>query len=62
MDIAAGLALLSQATSIVKNSRQIEKGFDVAALKAQMAELYGTLADVKIARIDARQRREDQAT
>jgi hypothetical protein len=46
----------------VKNSRQIEKGFDVAALKAQMAELYGTLADVKIARIDARQRREDQAT
>jgi hypothetical protein len=46
MDVAAGLALLGQATSIVKNLRDIEKGFDVAALKVQMADLYGTLADV----------------
>ena len=55
MDVAAGLALLGQATSIVKNLRDIEKGFDVAALKVQMAELYGTLADVKIALSDARE-------
>lgn len=55
MDIAAGLTLLGQATSIVKNLRDIEKGFDAAALKAQMAELYGTLADVKIALSDARE-------
>jgi hypothetical protein len=55
MDIAAGLTLLGQATSIVKNLRNIEKGFDVAALKVQMAELYGTLADVKIALSDARE-------
>ncbi|MGY2906561.1 hypothetical protein [Bradyrhizobium sp. URHC0002] len=55
MDIAAALSLLGQATNIVKNLREVEKGFDVAALKAQMAELYGTLADVKIALSDARE-------
>lgn len=55
MDIAAGLALLGQATGIVKNLREIDKGFDVAALKSQMAELYGTLADVKILLSDARE-------
>ncbi|MBP0111063.1 hypothetical protein [Bradyrhizobium vignae] len=55
MDISAGLALLGQATNIVKNLRDIEKGFDVAALKVQMADLYGTLADVKIALSDARE-------
>lgn len=55
MDVAAGLTLLGQATSIVKNLRDIEKGFDVAALKVQMAELCGTLADVKIALSDAKE-------
>ncbi|MGY3239960.1 DNA repair exonuclease SbcCD ATPase subunit [Bradyrhizobium sp. USDA 4448] len=55
MDIAAGLTLLGQATTIVKNLRDIDKGFDVAALKVQMADLYGTLADVKIALSDARE-------
>lgn len=55
MDIAAGLSLLSQATSIVKNLREIDKSFDVAAIKSQMAELYSTLADVKIALSDARE-------
>lgn len=55
MDIATGLALLGQATGIVKDLREIDKGFDGAALKAQMADLYGTLADVKIALSDARE-------
>ena len=49
MDLGAGLTLLSQATVIVKDLRDIDKGFDVAALKAKMADLYSTLADVKIA-------------
>ena len=44
MDIAAGLTLLGQATNIVKGLREIDKGFDLAALKARMADLYGTLA------------------
>lgn len=55
MDIASGLALLAQATGIVKDLREIDKGFNVAALKSQMADLYGTLADVKIALSDARE-------
>jgi len=55
MDIAAGLSLLAQATGIVKDLREIDKGFDAAGLKAQMAELYATLADVKIALSDARE-------
>jgi DNA repair exonuclease SbcCD ATPase subunit len=55
MDIATGLTLLGQATGIVKDLREIDKGFDHAALKAQMADLYGTLADVKIALSDARE-------
>jgi hypothetical protein len=55
LDIAAGLTLLGQATNIVKGLREIDKGFDLAALKARMADLYGTLADVKIALSDARE-------
>ncbi len=55
MDIATALTLLGQATGIVKDLREIDKGFDLAALKAQMANLYGTLADVKIALSDARE-------
>lgn len=55
MDIATGLTLLAQATGIVKDLRSIDKSFDLAVLKSQMAELYGTLADVKIALSDARE-------
>jgi hypothetical protein len=55
MDIPSGLSLLAQATGIVKDLRDIDKGFDSAVLKAQMADLYGTLADVKIALSDARE-------
>lgn len=55
MDIATGLTLLAQATGIVKDLREVDKGFDAAALKSQMADLYGTLADVKIAPSDARE-------
>lgn len=55
MDIGTGLAFLSQATGIVKDLREIDKGFDVAALKARMADLYVALADVRIALSDARE-------
>jgi len=48
MDIATALSLLSNATGVVKDLREIDKSFDVAALKAKMADLYVTLADVKI--------------
>jgi len=55
MDIATALSLLSNATGVVKDLREIDKSFDVAALKAKMADLYVTLADVKIALSDARE-------
>jgi hypothetical protein len=55
MDIANGLTLIGQAIGIVKDLRELDKGFDVAVLKSQMADLYGTLADVKIALSDARE-------
>jgi DNA repair exonuclease SbcCD ATPase subunit len=55
MDITTALTLMGQATGIIKNLRDIDKGFDVATLKSQMAELYSTMADVKIALSDARE-------
>jgi hypothetical protein len=54
VDISAGLTLIGQAIGMVRDLREIDKGFDTAAIKAQMADLYGTLADVKIALSDAR--------
>ena len=39
MDIATALSLLSNATGVVKDLREIDKSFDVAALKAKMADL-----------------------
>lgn len=55
MDIAAALAAVGHATTIVKAFRTIDKSYDIATVKAQMAELYGTLADVKIALSDAQE-------
>ena len=55
MDITAALTTLAQAISVVKGMRDIERGYDEAAYKAQAAELYSTLADVKMALTDARE-------
>ncbi|HEV7293499.1 MAG TPA: hypothetical protein VGN79_14385 [Devosia sp.] len=54
MDIAAGLTLVGQALGIVKDLREIDKGYDAAVIKAQMADLYSTLGDVKMALSDAK--------
>jgi hypothetical protein len=54
MDIVAALTMINQALTVVKAARDLEKGYDAAVLKGQMADLYGTLADVKIALSDAR--------
>jgi|GEM_PF-2024028 len=54
MDPTAGLTLVAQALGIVKELREMDKNYDAALLKAQMADLYSTLADVKIALSDAR--------
>jgi hypothetical protein len=55
VDIAAALTLLSQATGIVKDLRDIDNSFDMAALKLKMADLYSALADVRIGLSDARE-------
>jgi hypothetical protein len=54
MDIMAGLAALSQALTIAKELRQIEKGFNEAEFKLKVAELYSMLADAKVALADAK--------
>ena len=55
MDIVSGLAALGQAVQIVKDLQSIEHKLDSAVIKAKMAELYGSLADAKIALTDARE-------
>lgn len=53
MDLVTALGTLGQAIKLTKDLRDIERGFDAAAQKAQIAELYSALADVKMALTDA---------
>lgn len=53
VDIAAGLSMAAQAIAIAKDLRDIDKSLDIGEFKAKMAELYGSLADVKMALADA---------
>lgn len=53
MDLASAIAVAAQAVGIAKDLREIDKGFDVAELKARMADLYNNLADVRMALVDA---------
>ena len=54
MDIPTAVSVVSQSIGIVKQLRDLDRDFDKAAAKAQMAELYSNLADVKMALTDAR--------
>ncbi|RYD86679.1 MAG: hypothetical protein EOP50_22050 [Sphingobacteriales bacterium] len=54
MDISSGLAAASQAIGITKTLRSIEKDYDAAAYKGQIAELMLAVADTKMALSDAR--------
>ncbi|MFP3542738.1 hypothetical protein SB748_04570 [Rhizobium sp. SIMBA_035] len=55
VDIAAALGFLGQAIGIAKDLREIDKGFDAGEFKARMADLYGSLAEVKMALADAQE-------
>lgn len=55
MDWTAALSSLGTAVGIAKDLREIDRGLSQAELKARMADLYGTLSDVKIALADARE-------
>lgn len=54
MDFPGTIAAIGQALGVVKAIRDIDKQYDGALLKSQMADLYSTLSDVKIALADAR--------
>jgi hypothetical protein len=53
VDIITAVTALGHAIKITKDLRDIDRGLDAAAYKAKMADLYGTLADVKMALTDA---------
>lgn len=55
MDFAVALASASQALNIVKQLREIEKGVSEGELKAAMADLYGKVAELRMALTDARE-------
>lgn len=54
MDVISGLAAASQALGIARGLRTIEKGYDAATYKAQIADLINSLTDAKIALSDAK--------
>jgi hypothetical protein len=54
MDVMAGLAAVSNALDIARTLRTIDKTYDLATVKAQMADIYMALGDAKIALSDAR--------
>ena len=58
MDIVTALSAISQAVTIAKTVREIDKGFDQAEYKAKIADILGLLADTKLALIDAKQNAE----
>lgn len=54
MEIGAALTALSNALSLAKTLRGIERDYDLASVRAQMAEIYDALTDARIALADAK--------
>lgn len=54
MDITAGIAAVTQGLGIAKALRSIEKAYDEATYKAQIAELIGSLTDAKLSLAEAK--------
>lgn len=55
MDIASGLVALGQVASVMKTVVEVDKAFDDAKFKAQMADALVAVADAKNALLDARE-------
>lgn len=55
MDIIAGITAATQAIGIAKALRSIEKNYDEATYKAQIADLIDALTDAKLALSDAKE-------
>jgi hypothetical protein len=56
MEIAAGLVALGQVAAVMKTVIEVDKTYDAAKFKAQMADAMVALADAKLALIDAREK------
>ncbi|MGD1878225.1 MAG: hypothetical protein ACFB13_12080 [Kiloniellaceae bacterium] len=55
MDIVAALQATSQGLAVLKQLRDIEKNFDIATLKIQIAELADALTAAKLALMEAQE-------
>jgi hypothetical protein len=53
MDLMTGIAAATKALVALKAIREIDKSLDAATWKAKVAELMGSVADMKLALIDA---------
>lgn len=54
MELGAALSALSNAMDLAKTLRGIQQDYDLALVRAQMAEIYDALADARIALADAK--------
>ncbi|MCZ4271451.1 hypothetical protein [Maritalea porphyrae] len=52
MDVSAVISGISTSLTIVKTIKDIDKNFDAAQYKLQIAELIGNLAETKIAMVE----------
>ncbi|MCW0047197.1 hypothetical protein OIU13_11720 [Brevundimonas sp. BT-123] len=55
MSVAAAITSVNAALTTLKAMRAIEKAYDQAVLKSQLAELMGNLSEAKMALIDAKE-------
>lgn len=54
MELGAALSALSNAMTLAKALRGIQQDYDLATVRAQMAEIYDALAEARIALADAK--------
>lgn len=54
MELGAALAAISNAMTVAKALRGIQQDYDLASVRAQMAEIYDALAEARIALADAK--------
>ncbi len=55
MDIPGAVATLATAVGVVKDLREIDSGLDKAEMKARLAEVISSLADVKMALVEVQE-------
>lgn len=61
MDIITGITAISNGLGIAKALRGLEKNYDAATYRAQIADLIDALADAKLALSDAKEKQSDNS-